>query len=67
MKLDVLIRRHEQEIKKKRRTRAAAASLCAALILSGALFAFDYYVPKVKYYKDYVEIYGAATGIGEIV
>jgi len=66
VKLDILIRRHEQEIKKKRRTRAAAASLCAALILSGALFAFDYYVPKVKYYKDYVEIYGAATGIGEI-
>ncbi|MBN2878419.1 MAG: toll/interleukin-1 receptor domain-containing protein [Clostridia bacterium] len=66
VKLDVLVRRHEQKIKQKRRSRAVAAILCAAVILSGALFAVDYYVPKVKYYKDYIEIYGAATGIEEI-
>lgn len=66
VKLDVLIRRHEQEEKKKKKRKIRILAICAVLLSLISFFVFDYNRYKVKYYENYVEVYGIAEGINQL-
>ena len=56
----------ESDDRRRRRRHGLVAALLALLLLAGAWKAYDYYVPKTKYYVDYTEICGVPKGIGEL-
>jgi hypothetical protein len=66
LKFDKLWDRHKRVERKKKLTLWAAAGL---IIIASALAGFsfwDYYVPKYKYYADYVDRWGIPSGILEL-
>lgn len=52
--------------KKKSKSKKYIAIAAVVLCLVAGFVAWDYFRTKVSYYKDYVEVYGVAKGVGEL-
>ncbi|MCC8071640.1 MAG: protein kinase [Bacteroidales bacterium] len=50
----------------KKNLYAIIATAVACIVLCGAFFIWDFTRTKVRYYKDYTEVYGVPQGIGRV-
>lgn len=64
--LETLRSREDQRKRKKIITIIAACIFCAVLCSFVGIKAWDYYVPKVEYYQDYIMRYGLPEGFGKL-
>lgn len=66
LKFDKLWDRHRRVERKKKLTRWAAAGFIIIASVFAGVSLWDYYVPKYKYYADYVDRWGIPSGILEL-
>ncbi len=63
---DVLWNRHARELRRKRVLRRLSISVAALTAALGGWFYWDYYVPHVTYYRDYIERNNIPEGLFEL-
>ncbi len=66
LKPDTLWDRHQRELRKQRRNRRILGGIAAALTAAASWYCWDYYVPHVSYYTDYIERDNIPEGLFEL-
>ena len=64
--LETLRSREAERRRKRNITIFAACAVLIALCVFAGIKAWDYYVPKVEYYQDYVMRFGLPEGLGQL-